>query len=188
MDLYFDADNKLTLKKFEKTSADHTLYYGIDILDLRLMNTQASGDHLLVYGESPSSNQGSDTWHWFAKDLSSFRGELGQGVKTFAMQDSALKTKDAADSLATSSSGALKDQATQGMLKVLGNPALKLGDAIEIKNVPKPELNGLFKITSVRHVFNKRDGYSTWIDFSGQGGAAAAGGGLAGQLAGAIGL
>jgi hypothetical protein len=188
MDLYFDADNKLTLKKFEKTSADHTLYYGIDILDLRLMNTQASGDHLLVYGESPSSNQGSDTWHWFAKDLSSFRGELGQGVKTFAMQDSALKTKDAADSLATSSSGALKDQATQGMLKVLGNPALKLGDAIEIKSVPKPELNGLFKITSVRHVFNKRDGYSTWIDFSGQGGAAAAGGGLAGQLAGAIGL
>jgi hypothetical protein len=188
MDLYFDAENKLTLKKFEKTSADHTLYFGIDILDLRMMNTQPPGDHLLVYGESPSSNQGSDTWHWFAKDLSSFRGELGQGVRTFAVQDGALKTKDAADSLATSKLGTLKDQASQGVLKVLGNPALKLGDAIEIKNVPKPELNGLFKVTSVRHVFNKGEGYLTWIDFSGQGGAQQAGGGLMGQLAGAVGL
>ena len=187
MDVYFDADNKLTLKKFEKTSADHTLYFGIDILDLRLMNTQPPADHLLVYGESPSSNQGSDTWHWFAKDLSSFRSELGQGLRTFAVQDGALKTKDAADSLATSRLGALKDQASRGVVKVLGNPALKLGDAIEIKNVAKPELNGLFKITSVRHVFNKRDGYVTCAEFSGQGGAAAAGG-MMGQLAGAIGL
>ncbi|HEY2963440.1 MAG TPA: hypothetical protein VGJ37_13540 [Pyrinomonadaceae bacterium] len=187
LDLYFDAENKLTLKKFEKTSADHTLYYGIDILDLRLTNTKPPGDHLLVYGESPSSNQGSNTWHWFAKDLSSFRGDLGEGVRTFAIQDSALRTKDAADSLATGKLGALKDQASQGRLKVLGNPALKLGDAIEIKNVPKPELNGLFKVTSVRHVFNKGHGFLTWVDFSGQGGAAAAGGGL-GQLAGAVGL
>jgi len=187
LDLYFDADNKLTLKKFEKTSADHTLYYGIDILDLHLLNTHPPGEHLFVYGESPSSNQGSDTWHWFAKDLSSFRGELGEGVRTFAIQDSTLRTKDAADSLATSKLGALKDHASSGRLKVLGNPALKLGDALEIKNVPKPELNGLFKITGVRHVFNKGEGYLTWVEFSGQGGAAAAGG-MLGQLAGAVGL
>jgi hypothetical protein len=187
LDVYFDADNKLTLKKFEKTSADHTLHYGIDILDLRMTNTKVPGDHLLVYGESPSSNQGSDTWHWFAKDLSSFRSDLGEGVRTYAIQDSVLRTKDAADSLATAKLGALKDQASRGMLKVMGNPELKLGDAIEIKSVPKPELNGLFKVTSVRHVFNKSDGYLTWIDFSGQGGAAAAGG-MMGQLAGAVGL
>ncbi len=187
LDVYFNADNKLTLAKFQKTSADHTLYYGIDILDLRLSNTHPPGDHLLVYGESPSSNQGADTWHWFAKDLSSFRGELGQGVRTVAIQDSALRTKDAADSLATSVLGALRDQASHGSLKVLGNPDLKLGDAIELKNVPKPELNGLFKITGVRHVFNKGEGYLTCVDFSGQGGAAAAGG-MLGQLAGALGL
>lgn len=187
LDLYFDPDNKLTLKKFAKTSADHTLYYGIDILDLRLTNIHPPGDHLLVYGESPSSNQGSDTWHWFAKDLSSFRGELGEGVRTFAHQDSALRTKDAADSLATSRLGLLKDHASHGRLKVLGNPTLKLGDAIEIKNVPKPELNGLFKITGVRHLFNKGQGFLTWIDFTGQGGAAAAGD-MMGQLAGAVGL
>ncbi|HLA10970.1 MAG TPA: hypothetical protein VJ023_10290 [Pyrinomonadaceae bacterium] len=187
MDVYFDPDNKLTLKKFEKSSADHTLYYGIDILDLRMTNTKPPADRVVVYGESPSSNQGSSTWHWLAKDLSSFRAELGEGVSTFAIEDVALRTKDAADSLATSKLGALKDRAARGKLKVMGNPELKLGNAIEIKNAPKPELNGLFKVTAVRHVLDKRSGYLTWVDFSGQGGAAAAGG-LMGQLAGALGL
>lgn len=187
MDLYCDADNKLVLKKFEKTSADHTFYYGIHVLDLQLWNSEIASEHFLVYGESPSSNQGSDTWHWFAKDLSPFRGELGSGQKLLVIQDSAAKTKDAADSLATAKSGTLKDRASQGQLKILGNPLVKLGDAIEIKDAPKPELNGLFKVTSVRHVLSKWQGYLTFIGFSGQGGAQQAGG-AAGQLAGAVGL
>ncbi len=191
LDMYFDADNKLTLKKFDKSSADHTFFYGIDILDLQLLNHQAGSDHILVYGESPASNQGSDTWSWLAKDLSSFRGEVGQGSRTIAIHDGAVRTKDAAKLLATSSLGAIKDQATRGRLKLLGAPQVTPGDAIEIKNAPKPELNGLFKVTSIRHVLNKRDGYLTFIGFSGQGGAQAAGGllgGLAGNLAGAVGL
>jgi hypothetical protein len=191
LDMYFDADDKLTLKKFDKSSPDHTFFYGIDILDLQLLNHQAGSDHILVYGESPASNQGSDTWSWLAKDLSSFRGEVGQGARTMATHDGAVRTKDAAKLLATSSLGAIKDQATRGRLKLLGAPQVTPGDAIEIKDAPKPELNGLFKVTSVGHVLNKRDGYLTLIGFSGQGGAQAAGGllgGLAGNLAGAVGL
>jgi hypothetical protein len=187
MDLYCDADNKVVLKKFEKTSADHTFYYGIHVLDLQLWNHDIASEHFKVYGESPSSNQGSDTWHWFAKDLSPFTAELGSGQKLLVIQDSAAKTKDAADSLATAKSGALKDRASQGQLRILGNPLVKLGDAIEIKDVPKPELNGLFKVTSVRHVLSKWQGYLTFIGFSGQGGAQQAAGAL-GQLAGAVGL
>lgn len=186
LDLYCDADNKLVLKKFQKTSADHTFYYGIHVLDLQLWNSDVVSDHFRVYGESPSSKQGSDTWHWFAKDLSPFTSEIGSGQKLLAVQDSAAKTKDAAGNLATAKAGALKDRASQGVLKVLGNPLVKLGDAIEIKDAPKPELNGLFKVTSVRHVLSKWQGYLTFVGFSGQGGAQAAG--ALGQLAGAVGL
>ena len=191
LDVYFDIDNKLTLKKFNKSSADHTFNYGIDILDLQLLNRQPTSDHIPVYGESPASNQGTDTWHWLVKDLSPFRSEVGQGPKTLAIQDSAVRTKDAADGLAVSKFGAIKDHSALGRLKILGNPLVKLGDAIEIKNSPKPELNGLFKVTSVRHVLNKRDGYLTFIAFSGQGGAAKAGdlvGQVVGQLGGVLGL
>lgn len=191
LDVYFDVENKLTLKKFAKTSADHTFFYGIDVLDLRLSNHQAISDHILVYGESPASKQGAGAWHWLVKDLSPFRSEVGQGAKALAIQDGAVRTKEAADLFATSKFGAITDRSTWGRLKILGNPQVKLGDAIEIQNAPKPELNGLFKVTSVRHVLNKRDGYLTFIGFSGLGGAGKAGGllgGLAGQLAGAVGL
>ena len=189
LDLYFDESNKLMLKKFTKTSPDHTLYYGIDVIDLRLGNHQPV-NHVLVYGESPASNQGSDTWHWLAKDLSPFRSEAGQGTRTVAINDGAVRTKDAADLLATSKLGAITDQAGLGRLKMLGNPEIKLGQAIEIKNAPKPELNGLFRVATVRHLMNKRDGYLTYVEFTGQGGAEKAGGllGAAGQLAGALGL
>jgi hypothetical protein len=170
MDVYFDTQNKLNVKKFNKTSADHTFSFGVDILDLQLLNHQMSSEHIVVYGESPSSNQGSDTWHWIAKDLSPFQGEAGQGVKTLALQDSVVRTKDAADTLAASRLGAIKAHSTRGRLKVLGNPKVKLADAIQIKNAEKPELNGLFKVSSVRHVLNKQEGYVTYIEFTGLGG------------------
>jgi len=137
MDVYFDTQNKLNVKKFSKTRADHAFSFGIDILDLQLLNHQMSSEHIVVYGESPSSNQGSDTWHWIAKDLSPFQGESGQGVKTMALQDSVIRTKDAADTLAASRFGAIKAHSTRGRLKVLGNPKVKLADAIQIKNAEK---------------------------------------------------
>lgn len=187
LDLYCDAGNKLVLKKFQKTKADHTFYYGIHVLDLQLWNYDVVSDHFKVYGESPASQQGSDTWHWFAKDLAPFTAEIGSGGKLLVVRDSAAKTKDAAGNLATAKAGALKDGASQGALKILGNPLVKLGDAIDIKDAPKPELNGLFKVTSVRHVLSKWQGYLTFVGFSGQGGAQTAAGAL-GQLAGAVGL
>lgn len=188
-DVYFDTDNKLNLKKFNKSSADHTFYYGIDILDLQLMNHQPTSDHIWIYGESPASNQGTDTWHWLVKDLTPFKSEVGEGVHALAIQDGAVRTKDQADQLAISKFGAIKDQSTSGRLKILGDPTVKLADAIEIKNAPKPELNGLFKIGSVRHVLNKQSGFVTFIDFTGQGGAGTAAGllGARGDLAGAVG-
>lgn len=179
MDLYFDTDNKLTLKKFSKSSADHIFRFGAEILDLQIASHQPAHEHVLASGESPASNQGSDTWHWIAKDLSPFQSEVGQGAKTLAIQDGVLRTKDAADSLATAKLGVIKDSSTWGRLKILGNPRVKLADAIAIRDAQKPELNGLFKVTSVRHVFNKQQGYLTFIGFTRFG---SAGGGLPGGL------
>ncbi len=174
MDVYFDTENKLTLKKFNKSSADHTFTFGINILDLRLFNRQPVSEHVMVYGESPASNQGSDTWHWVAKDISPFQGEVGQGTKTLAIAGRAIRTKDAADTCAAAKLGAIIDGSTVGRLKVLGNPTVKLGDAIEIKGVERPEMNGLFKVTSVRHVLSKQEGYLTHIGLGGIEGARSA--------------
>lgn len=190
LDCYFDSDNKLTIKRYEKAKPDHSLHYGIDILDVEQFAMGAWGQGVRVYSESPSSNQGTDTWHWLVKDNAPYLAELGDGARRLAIQDGAVRTKASADGLATAKYGAIRDRATRARIKTLGNPKIGLGDAIEINQVPKPELNGLFKVTAVRHLFSKRGGYVTLVDVSGQGGAAAASGllGAAGAVTGALGL
>lgn len=191
MDVYFDTSNQLNVTAFQKTSADHTFYYAIDVLDLELERVDGPVAHVVAYGESPASNQGSDTWHWLVKDLSPFQGDAGDGSKLLALGDRAIRTKDAADKFATAKLGAIKDHSSAGRLKLMGNPQVNLGDAFEIKGAKQSELNGLFKVTSVQHVFSKSQGYLTLVGFSGQGGAQQAGsrlGQLAGAAAGALGL
>jgi hypothetical protein len=187
MDVYFDSSNQLNVTAFQKTSADHTFYFGIDILDLELLHVDAPTAHVMTYGESPASNQGSDTWPWIAKDLSPFRGEAGDGARLLTFGDRALRTKNAAGNFATARLGAIKDHSALGELKLMGKPKVALGDAFEVKNAKQPELNGLFKVTSVRHVFSKTRGFVTQVGFSGQGGAKQAKSAL-GRLAGALGL
>ena len=190
MDVYVDIDNKVQVKKFEQSGADHTLYFGIDVLDVRMDYNAAAAERVRVYGESPSSKQGADTWPWLAKDLSSFQSEVGEGGRLLAVQDGSLRTKDAADLRAAAIYGTIQDQAASGQLKLLGRPEIQLGDAIEVKEAPYPSLNGLFKVVSIHHQFSKSTGFITWIGFTGQGGADAAGGllGAIGGLAGGLGL
>jgi len=191
MDVYFDPENKLTVQRFSKSSPDHTFYFGIDLLDVQVARYDPPSNHVFVYGESPASKQGSSTWPWLAKDLKPFRAELGSGNKRLALGDRALRTKEAADSQAKAKLGSIKDRATSGRLIILGNPMVKLGQAIEIKDAPPPELNGLFKVTSVRHQYSKQAGLLTTLSFTGQGGAKEAEGLLGqalGALTGALGL
>lgn len=190
MDFYCDETGALIVKEYKKTSADHTLYFGIDILDLVIANRQAPLDRVWVFGESPSSKQGSDTWHWISKDWSPFRGESGKDGVTWAKRDGAIRTKDAAGKASSAWFGGLKDRSKRARMITLGRPDLKLGDAVEIKNAEKPEMNGLFKIISARHVYNKQDGYITICEITGGGGAQEAKsllGAAVGQLAGALG-
>lgn len=190
MDVYVDPDDRLTVKAFTKSTADHVVRYAVDILDLETARYQPRSDRVLVSGESPASNRGADSWHWLAKDLTPFQGQVGQGSRTVAVQDGAVRTKDAADHLANSILRGARDRATWGRLRLLGNPAVKLGDAIEVRDAPKPELNATYKVVSVRHLFGKQHGYVTVVSFTGLGGGTAAGGPLgraAAQLTGAVG-
>jgi len=190
-DLYVDARNRLTVKRFAKTAPDHSFRYGVDLLDLRLRRDGAGLECVRVFGESPASNQGQATWPWLVKDLAPLGGTAGQGSRSSSWRDGAVRTKDAADRLAAAQLGAGRDAATMGLAVLLGNPRVQLGDAIEVTDAPWTELNGLFKVTSVRHRLGKREGFVTTVGFSGQGGAGAATGGLggvAGELAGGLAL
>jgi phage protein D len=190
-DLYFDAGDRLCLKAFTKTAADHTLHYGIDLLALSVRREAKSAERVEVYGESPASQRGTSAWPWLVKDLAPLGGSVGSGVKLRARSDAALRTKDAADGRAAALLGGAGDGALRGQLLLLGRPDIALADAVEVKSAPQKELNGLYKVTGVRHRLGKATGFVTVLAVSGQGGAAQAGGllgELGGALAGALGL
>lgn len=175
--LYFTPENKLAMKQFQKSSADHTFTYGEDIIDLQILNTMPLAGQVVVAGESPASAQGNDAWHWFAKDSGSFQGSAGQG-NTLLIQDPGIRTKDAADTYAAGKLDLMTRAATQGRIVVLGNPDVKLGEAVEIEGVPTGSLNGLFQVRRVKHQLSKARGFITAVDFIAATGGGAALGGL----------
>lgn len=186
MDVYADRDDRLVVHKFAKTSPDHTLHYGIDLLELGLRHDRLTSDRVVAYGESPSSSEGSSSWPWILDDASPMTSEVGEGTRSLALSDAALRTKDAADTAAAAIFGAAKDQAVAGRLTLLGRPDIHVGDAVEIRDVPCREVNGLFKVTAVRHRFSKSRGFITTLGVSGLGGADAVGD-LLGSVGGALG-
>lgn len=188
MDVYFDSDNKLSVRRLDRPGTAYTFRYGIDILDVWLASTQPPVDRVLVHGESPASQRGMDTWHWLARDLGPFRGQSGQGAWTLAVHEGAARTRDAATTAASARLGAIRDTSTVGQLIVLGHPRVKLGDAITIADSPPSGLNGDFKVQAVRHVFNKRTGFVTQIGFSARGGAPSPGAAGLGQLLAEVGV
>jgi phage protein D len=191
LDVFADADDRLVVRRFGRQSADYTLHYGIHLLAAEVLHTGPAADAARVEGESPASQRGAARWYWLAQDIAPFRAEVGDGDRQRTVQDAVLRTRDATGARAVALVGAARDQATHARVRLLGMPAVGPGDAVEITGVPKPELNGLFRVAAVEHRFGKRSGYITTLELTGRGGADAAGdllGGALGALAGAAGL
>jgi hypothetical protein len=74
---------------------------------------------------------------------------------------------------------------------VLGNPRVRLGDAVSVQDAPAAPLNATFKVTGVRHHFSKSRGHVTIVDViamaGGAAGAAGAVGAVGAAAAGALG-
>ena len=191
MDLYADHEGRLTMKRFTKAAADYSFKYAVDVLDARVVRHDVPTAHVIVAGESPASTRGNDSWHLIAKDASAYLGDEGSGVRLLALHEGTVRTKAGAKRLATATRDAVAAYATWGRLAVLGNPRVRLGDAIGVEDAPTSSLNGTFKVTGVRHHFSKRRGHVTIVDvvaLARPGGAlGAAGGAAAGAAAGAVG-
>ena len=192
MDLYADHEGRLTMKKFTKSGADYTFKYAVHVLDARLMRHDVPTAHVTIAGESVASTKGNDSWPMLAKDGSAYLAEAGTGARLLAQHDGAIRTKAAAQRLADATRDAIASYSTWGRMAVLGNPRVRLADAVGIEDAPTPSLNGTFKVVGVRQHFSKSRGHVTVIDFVALAGAAAGLGGLsvpgdAGALAGAAG-
>ena len=168
-DLHCDEEGKLVLRKFSKTRANHTFTYAKDILIIHVNSLNPLYEGVEIYGESPIGSKGKDTWCWYTKDFTPNKGSEGKKEKSLLIQDSIIRTKDAATSYAQAKLNLMKKSLICGSAIIPGDPSIKLGDAVEFKGCPQEELNQLFQVRQVRHMLNKDSGFRTKIGFCGIG-------------------
>ncbi|MGB8698818.1 MAG: hypothetical protein WCD18_05320 [Thermosynechococcaceae cyanobacterium] len=158
-DLYANPEDQVVFEAYQPRET-HEFQYGVNILSLKTADPAPAIAGVEIYGESPTSlGQGPDAYAWLTKQaVQGTAGDPSGVVQRFI--DPTVRTLETAGQVAT----ALLEKVVQkqrGELRVLGNPLLKLGDAIHIADMPLEVQNGTFKITQVEHILNPRQGFYT---------------------------
>jgi phage protein D len=174
---WFSPEGKLNFAPFTAGQAVQTFTYGEDILSLEVTEAVPVAGKVTTFGEGAAGSQGQEAWSWLVKDPSSVTGSAGAGVPEREVQDPSLRSGDAVQSAAEGIANAGALTKLTGKLLVPGAPAVAVGLAVEVADVPQDALNGLYLVTGVRHRFSKGEGFTTLIEF-----AKASEGGLGGLL------
>jgi len=164
-DLYIDANGKLIFEEFVSGNTVHVIEYAKQIIELDVLQIPPRAEEVEVCGESPSGSQGERAWAWLTKDFSGSKGTAGSGEPKLLLERPALRTADAAQAAAEAARTHIQRRTLRGRLLTVGQPQVKLGDAIRLRDVPEGALNDTFQVRSVTHRITKLEGFTTAIEF-----------------------
>lgn len=162
-DLYVNADGELIFEKFHSGKTLHIFDYGKQIVALEMLAAAETAVQVEAWGESPGGNQAAEAWAWLTKDFDGLKGKAGSGSPIMLLERPALRSATAAQTAADALFTQLQRQKLRGFLLSTGQPQVKLGDAIQLRNVPDITLNTKFQVRSVRHHIDKTAGFTTRI-------------------------
>ncbi|HEU4561830.1 MAG TPA: hypothetical protein VFS20_28655 [Longimicrobium sp.] len=160
-DFWADAEDKTQFRAYDPATT-HALAYGADLLAWEHDARPAAWEGVEVLGESPAGQgQGDDASDWLTKqDVKGTAGETSGRILRIA--DPAARTPNLAADVAA---GTLVEWAakTRGTARVLGAPAIQLGDAVSFDKLPASDQNGDARVTAVRHRLDARGGFVTTL-------------------------
>lgn len=162
-DLYLDAEGKLVFAPFRSGNTIHLFDYAKQIVELEHWQTTPGAGEVQAWGEGPGGSD--DTWAWLTKDFSGRKGTAGSGAPVRLLERPALRTAEAAQTAADAAYAHLTRQTLRGTLLSTGQPKVKLGDAIQLRNLPDASMNASFQVRSVTHHIDKVSGFTTRIGF-----------------------
>ncbi|MBK8985288.1 MAG: hypothetical protein IPM39_04280 [Chloroflexi bacterium] len=166
-DLYINADGELVFARFLSGNAIHIFDYAKQIVELEFLQTPLAAAEVQAWGESPGGGQGDESWAWLTKDFAGRKGAAGSGVPVRLLERPALRTAEAALAAAEAAHIHLNRQTLRGVLLSTGQPKVKLGDAIQLRNLPDASRNATYQVRSVTHRIDKTGGFTTRIGFRG---------------------
>ncbi len=166
---YISSENKLFFKKFEEGEVQ-VLKYGRDIIEVNVTKMVGQYDSVIVYGESPSSWSGRETYHWLSKrevfGLASYSSTEGQKEVSrrhlLTMQDSVIKDGDTAFTTAGNVANIVNSE-LQVVLKVVGSSKLKVNDTVKVEGLEGDAFNSQLRIVEVEHYLSRVDGFTSII-------------------------
>jgi phage protein D len=163
-DLYIDAEGSLVFEKFTGGKAVHVMEFAKHILGLEGLRTPPVAGLVEAWGESPTGSQGDDAWAWLTADFRGSRGTAGSGARLL-LERPVLRTSAASATAAQAALTDIKRRTLRGLLRTVGRPQVKLGDAIQLRAMPDDSLNKSFQVRSVVHRIAKASGFTTTIGF-----------------------
>lgn len=155
---YTSANGELFFKSYED-GEKHILKYGEDIVAVNMVEVVEAYDCIRVFGESPSSMMGGETYHWLTKK--EILGEAGRG-HTLTVQDFTIKDKGAAENVARRFLDSVR-KPFNIMLRIVGNAKVKVNDTVEVRGMPEEKLNGFFQVVEVEHYLDKVNGFTSIV-------------------------
>lgn len=108
------------------------------------------------------SGQGDDKSFWLTAADSDYENSAGSGDE-FLIIDPTARTADMAGRFASGYAAAFARRTSDIRLKVLGMPALELGDSTGASGAPENGLNASGYIKGIRHIFGSREGFLTEV-------------------------
>lgn len=158
-DTYVTDDEQLVFKEWNGGSK-HSLKYGKGIIRIEESDFSPKYVSAKIYGESPASFKGSDTFHWLAKQ--EVKGEAGSG-SALSINDPAVKDKQTAEKVAKARLNKLK-YTFVAVVETVGKPEIKLGDTITLEDVPNATIQGELEVRGIEHNLSKGEGFTTRIN------------------------
>jgi len=158
-DAYITDDERLVFKEWNGGER-HRLEYGKEIIRVEELDFSPLYVGARVYGESPASIRGSDTFHWLTKQ--EVKGEAGRDV-ALSMHDPAIKDKETAETVAKAKLYKLK-YTFAVVVETVGKPEIKLGDTLALTGIPGSAINGELEVRGIEHYLSKVKGFTTRIN------------------------
>ncbi len=163
-DLYADADDQLQFKNYQG-STTHQFQYAANILSAEIEEPEAGISGVRVLGASPASHgQGAEAASWFTK--TTIKGETGSSDQLLSVYDPAARNQNNAGEIAEAIFKA-RESKKVGKITVPGAPQVKLGDGVQLSQMPFSSQNGSYKVMSVKHALSLRKGFVTTISLRG---------------------
>ncbi|NJL09654.1 MAG: hypothetical protein HC908_03970 [Calothrix sp. SM1_7_51] len=155
-DLYINSEGKLVFEKFTGGKTVHVFEYAKDIINIEVKRTPPRATQVEAWGESPAGRGGANSWAWLTNNFRTSTGITGNGNPKYLLERPALRTSAAARTAAEATLTTFQRQTLRGKILVLGNPQVKLGDAIRLQNLPDSTLNQTFQIRKITHRLTKK--------------------------------